>query len=249
VERPRTKRKPLVPAAYRRVVLKVSGESLLGSDGAPVSRESAGRLAGEIASAVAAGAEVGVVIGGGNILRGLTAAAGGADRVTSDFAGMAATLVNGLVLKDALESIGQRAVLMSAIPCGRIAEPFDHRAADVHLSGGAVVIFGAGTGNPFFSTDTAAVLRAAEVGADALLKATQADGVYDSDPATNPDAVRFESVTYQEMLERRLAVMDMTAVSLAREHGLPLVVFKLAVNGNIARAVEGRSVGTTVKGG
>jgi uridylate kinase len=238
-----------VPVAYRRVVLKVSGESLLGSGGVPVSRESAGWLAGEIASAVAAGAEVGVVIGGGNILRGLTAAAGGADRVNADFAGMAATLVNGLVLKDALESLGQGAVLMSAVPCGRIAEPFDHRAAEAHLSGGAVVIFGAGTGNPFFSTDTAAVLRAAEIGADALLKATQADGVYDSDPATNSDAVRFESVTYQEMLEKRLAVMDMTAVSLAREHGLPLVVFKLAVPGNIARAVTGQSVGTTVKGG
>jgi uridylate kinase len=238
-----------VPAAYRRVVLKVSGESLLGDGGAPVSRESAAALAREIASAVAAGAEVGVVIGGGNILRGLSAAAGGADRVTADFAGMAATLVNGLVLRDALEATGTRAVLMSAIACGRIAEPFDHRAADAHMSGGAVVIFGAGTGNPFFSTDTAAVLRAAEVGADALLKATQADGVYDSDPATNPNAVRFESVTYQEMIEKRLAVMDMTAVSLAREHGLPLVVFALAEKGNIARAVEGQSVGTTVKGG
>jgi uridylate kinase len=236
-------------AAYRRVVLKVSGESLLGDGGTPVSRESAERLAAEIKAAVDAGAEVGVVIGGGNILRGIAAAAAGADRVASDFAGMAATLVNGLVLKGALESLGQKAVLMSAIPCGRIAEPFDHRVADSHLSGGAVVIFGAGTGNPFFSTDTAAVLRAAEIGADALLKATQADGVYDSDPATNPDAVRFTSVTYQEMLEKRLTVMDMTAVSLAREQGVPLVVFALAVPGNIARAVAGEPVGTTVKGG
>jgi uridylate kinase len=236
-------------AAYRRVVLKVSGESLLGDGGTPVSRESAERLAAEIKAAVDAGAEVGVVIGGGNILRGIAAAAAGADRVASDFAGMAATLVNGLVLKGALESLGQKAVLMSAIPCGRIAEPFDHRVADSHLSGGAVVIFGAGTGNPFFSTDTAAVLRAAEIGADALLKATQADGVYDSDPATNPDAVRFTSVAYQEMLEKRLTVMDMTAVSLAREQGLPLVVFALAVPGNIARAVAGEPVGTTVKGG
>jgi uridylate kinase len=214
-----------------------------------VSLEAAVRLATEIKAAADAGAELGVVIGGGNILRGVAVAAGGADRVASDLAGMAATLVNGLVLRDALESLGQEAVLMSAIPCGRIAEPFDHRVADSRLSAGAVVIFGAGTGNPFFSTDTAAVLRAAEIGADALLKATQADGVYDSDPAKNPDAVRFASVTYQEMLERRLMVMDMTAVSLAREQGVPLVVFALAVPGNIARAVAGEPVGTTVKGG
>ena len=238
-----------MPAAYRRVVLKVSGESLLGEGGAPVSRESAVRLAMEIKSAADTGAEIGVVIGGGNILRGIAVAAGGGDRVASDLAGMAATLVNGLVLREALESLGQKAALMSAIPCGRIAEPFDHRVADSHLSGGAVVIFGAGTGNPFFSTDTAAVLRAAETGADVLLKATQADGVYDSDPARNPDAVRFASVTYQEMLEKRLMVMDMTAVSLAREQGVPLVVFALAVPGNIARAVAGEPVGTTVKGG
>jgi len=236
-------------AAYRRVVLKVSGESLLGEGGVPVSRKSATRLAVEIKAAVDAGAEVGVVVGGGNILRGVAAAARGADRVAYDLAGMSATLVNGLVLREALESLGQKAALMSAIPCGRIAEPFDHRVADSHLSGGAVVLFGAGTGNPFFSTDTAAVLRAAEVGADALLKATQADGVYDSDPATNPNAVRFTSVTYQEMLEKRLTVMDMTAVSLAREQSLPLVVFALAVPGNIARAVAGEPVGTTVKGG
>jgi len=249
VARPRTKRKPLVPAAYRRVVLKVSGESLIGRGGDPVSGEAAGRLATEIAGAVRAGAEVGVVIGGGNILRGAAVASKGADRVASDMAGMAATLVNSVVLCDALESQGQRAVVMSAVPCGRIAAGYDHRAADAHLSGGAVVIFAAGTGNPFFSTDTAAVLRAAELGADALLKATQADGVYDSDPATNPNAVRFESVTYQEMLEKRLTVMDMTAVSLAREQNVPLVVFALAEPGNIARAVAGESVGTTVEGG
>jgi uridylate kinase len=238
-----------VPAAYKRVVLKISGESLVGGRGEPVSREAALRLATEIIGAARAGAEIGVVIGGGNVLRGAAVAFTGADRVESDLAGMAATLVNSIVLCDALNAQGRSAVVMSAVPCGRIAKSYDHRAADALLSQGTVVIFAAGTGNPFFSTDTAAVLRAAELGADALLKATQADGVYDSDPATNPDATRYESVTYQEMLEKRLAVMDMTAVSLAREQKVPVVVFALAAPGNIARAVAGEPVGTTVKGG
>jgi len=231
------------------VVLKVSGESLTGNGGEPVSAASAARLAGEIKAAVDAGAEVGVVIGAGNIIRGVSAQAAGADRVTADFAGMMATVVNGLTLAAALEGIGQRATVMSALPCGRAAEVYDHRTADSLLGSGSVVVFVAGTGNPFFSTDTAAVLRSVELSADALLKATQADGVYDSDPRTNPDAVRFTEVTYQEMLERRLAVMDMTAVSLAREQALPLVVFALSVPGNIARAVAGEPVGTKIKGG
>lgn len=239
-----------MPAAqFKRVILKVSGESLVGEDGATVSRAAASRLAAEIKAAADIGAEVGVVIGGGNILRGIAAEADGSDRVKSDFAGMAATMVNGLVLTSALEGIGQKACHMSAIACGRIAEPYDHSVADSLLSSGTVTVFTAGTGNPFFSTDTAAVLRAAELGADALLKATQADGVYDSDPAKNPNAVRFAEVTYQEMIEKRLAVMDMTAVSLAREQNVPLVVFALSVPGNIARAVAGEAVGTIVKGG
>lgn len=239
-----------MPAArFKRVILKVSGESLAGDGGSPVSREAAARLAAEIRGGVDLGAEIGVVIGGGNILRGTAAEAGGSDRVTSDLAGMAATMVNGLVLTAALGGVGQPARHMSAVTCGRIAEPYDHAIADSLLSSGTVVVFTAGTGNPFFSTDTAAVLRAAELRADALLKATQADGVYDSDPATNPNAVRFTEVTYQEMIEKRLAVMDMTAVSLAREQKVPLVVFALSVPGNIARAVAGEPVGTIVKGG
>jgi uridylate kinase len=238
-----------VPAAYRRVVLKVSGEALIGGGGEPVSGDAAARLAGEIIGAARSGAEIGVVIGGGNVLRGATVASSGADRVALDLAGMAATLVNSIVLCEALESQGQKAVVMSAVPCGRMAPAYDHRTADAHMSQGTVLVFAAGTGNPFFSTDTAAVLRAAELGADALLKATQADGVYDSDPATNPEATRLDNVTYQEMLERRLMVMDMTAVSLAREQKLPLVVFALATPGNIARAVAGEPVGTTVEGG
>ncbi|MBN2564699.1 MAG: UMP kinase [Candidatus Eisenbacteria bacterium] len=238
-----------MPAAYRRVILKVSGEALSGPGGEPLSAQSADRLALEIKGAADEGAEIGVVIGGGNILRGAAAGAAGADRVSSDYAGMVATLINGIALKSALARLGVRVRHMSAIPCGRVAEAYDHSAADACLASGEIVIFTAGTGNPFFSTDTAAVLRAAELGADALLKATQADGVYDSDPASNPAAVRLASVTYQQMLEKRLAVMDMTAVSLAREQSVPLVVFALSTPGNIARAVAGEQVGTTVKGG
>jgi uridylate kinase len=238
-----------VPAAYRRVILKVSGESLSAPGGEPLSAASADRLAREIKSAVDEGAQMGIVIGGGNIIRGAAAEAAGGDRLSSDYAGMVATLINGITLKSALERLGLRARHMSAIPCGRVAETYDHVAADEFLSSGGVVVFTAGTGNPLFSTDTAAVLRAAELGADALLKATQTDGVYDSDPAKNPGAVRFTSVTYQEMLEKRLAVMDMTAVSLAREQGVPLVVFALSEPGNVARAVAGEPIGTTVKGG
>lgn len=238
-----------MPAAFRRVILKVSGESLSGPAGEPVSAESADRLAAEIRAAVDKGAEIGVVIGGGNLIRGAAAAAAGADRVSADYAGMVATLINGIALKSALERQGLTARHLSAIPCGRVAESYDHSAADACLSSGQIAVFSAGTGNPFFSTDTAAVLRAAELKADALLKATQADGVYDSDPAVNPNATRLAGVTYQEMLERRLAVMDMTAVSLAREQGIRLVVFALSTPGNIARAVSGEPVGTTVKGG
>lgn len=239
-----------MPAArYSRVILKISGESLSGGNGVPVSGAAAERVAREIKDAVDLGAQVGVVIGGGNIVRGVAAEAAGADRVAADFAGMAATIVNGLTLTSALEAVGLRSAHMSAVPCGRIGRAYDRGEADALLSSGAVVVFTAGTGNPFFSTDTAAVLRAAELGADALLKATQADGVYDSDPATNPEAVRFDEVTYQEMIERRLAVMDMTAVSLAREQNVPLVVFALSVPGNVARAVSGERVGTIVKGG
>ena len=207
-------------------MLKVSGESLAGG-GRPVSHDAASRLAAEIKAAADAGAQVGVVIGAGNIIRGAHAERGGADRVTADYAGMAATLVNSLTLAGALEGLGQPAAVMSAIPCGRAADPYDHRKADALLSAGTVVVFAAGTGNPFFSTDTAAVLRSVELSADALLKGTQADGVYDSDPNVNPNAVRFNEVTYQEMIEKRLAVMDMTAVSLAREQSLPLVALVL----------------------
>ena len=230
------------------MILKVSGEALAGESGEPIALESAERLAAEIEGALDAGAEVGVVIGGGNILRGVAAERRGLDRVTSDHMGMLATVVNGLALRAALEARGRRAAVMSAIPCGSIAEAYDRRRADAYLSEGVVVVFGGGTGNPFFSTDTAAVLRAAELGADALLKATQVDGVYDSDPVGNPGAKRYTELTYEEMIVGKLAVMDMTAVSLAKDQNIPILVFELAVPGNIARAVAGEPIGTSVKG-
>lgn len=230
------------------MILKVSGEALAGESGEPIALESAERLAAEIEGALDAGAEVGVVIGGGNILRGVAAERCGLDRVTSDHMGMLTTVVNGLALRAALEARGRRACVMSAIPCGSIAEAYDRRRADAYLSEGTVVVFGGGTGNPFFSTDTAAVLRAAELGADALLKATQVDGVYDADPIGNPGAKRYTELTYEEMIVGKLAVMDMTAVSLARDQNIPILVFELAVPGNIARAVTGEPIGTSVKG-
>ncbi len=234
-------------AAYERVILKVSGESLRGADGAPVSADSAAWLAGEIRGATAAGAEVGVVIGGGNIIRGAVAAGDGSDRVTTDSMGMLATVINALALRLALENQGQSAVVMSAVPSGSVTEPFSARRARALLKNGTVVMFAGGTGNPFFSTDTAAALRAAEVGAHALLKGTKADGVYDADPAIHPDAKRFEEIAYLEVIERRLGVMDMTAFSLCRDLGLPIVVFDLFRDGNIRRVVEGETIGTLVK--
>lgn len=236
-------------AARRRVVLKVSGEALSGDGGAPISREAARRLADEIKAAVDTGTEVGVVLGGGNILRGVTVAAGGSERLTADYMGMLATVLNGLSLRSALREAGQDAIVMSAIPMGRAAELYDHERADQYLASGKIVILAGGTGNPFFSTDTAAALRAAELGADALLKATKVDGVYDADPVKHPEAKRYDELTYLEAIEKRLGVMDLTAITLARELGLPIVVFALAGPGNIARAARGDSIGTCVKGG
>ena len=230
------------------MILKISGEALAGGSGEPTAIASAEKLAAEIEGALDAGAEVGVVIGGGNILRGVAAERRGLDRVTSDHMGMLATVINGLALRAALESRGRKATVMSAIPCGSLADAYDRGRADTYLAEGRVVIFAGGTGNPFFSTDTAAVLRAAELGADALLKATQVDGVYDADPIVNPGAKRYSELTYEEMLVDKLAVMDMTAVSLARDQRIPIVVFELAVPGNIARAVAGEPIGTSVKG-
>lgn len=237
-----------VSAVYGRVIVKVSGEALAGEDGSAVSPDAARRLAGELKAAAEAGAEVGVVVGGGNVVRGAAAVRSGADRMTADFMGMTATIVNGLALGAALRELGQAAVVMSAIPCGRAAHPYDPIAARDALSAGSVAIFTAGTGNPFFSTDTAAVLRACELEADALIKATKADGVYDCDPALHPEAKRFSELSYMDVIEKKLAVMDMTAVSLAREENLPIVVLALAEPRGIARVIAGEAIGTSVKG-
>ncbi len=233
--------------AFERVIVKVSGESLKGEGHRPISLEAAAWLAGEIGKAHEAGAELGVVIGGGNILRGGSVARDGAGRVTADHMGMLATIINALALRVALEEQGLDAHVMSAVPCGSMAEPVDIARAKTYLSQGGVVMFAGGTGNPFFSTDTAAALRASEIVADGLLKGTKTDGVYDADPATHPAATRYTELTYSEAIERRLAVMDMTAFSLCRDQKLPIVVFDLWVEGNIRRAVDGESVGTVVK--
>lgn len=233
--------------AYRRVILKVSGEALCGAAGDPLSRESADRLAGEIVRAAAGGTEIGVVIGGGNILRGVSVARSGPARLTADYMGMLATQINGLALVAALVAAGRDARTASAIPCGPAGQLYDVGSVDAWLASGEIVVLTAGTGNPFFSTDTAAALRAAELGAEALLKATKVDGVYDSDPVENPAAVRFPEIGYDEYIERRLGVMDAAAVSLCRDRGLPALVFALEPPGNIARAVAGEAIGSVIK--
>lgn len=235
-------KKPL----YKRIVLKLSGESLMGEKEFGLDPATVNNNAQEIKELCDIGIQVSVVIGGGNIFRGLAAAKMGMDRVTGDHMGMLATMINCLALQDALEQNGVQVRTMTAIPMRNIAEPFIRRRAIRHLEKGRVVVFGAGTGNPYFTTDTAAALRATEVLADAILKATKVDGIYDSDPETNPDAVRFEKLTYQEALQQGLRVMDATAFSLCMENQMPIVVFSVKTPGNIKRAVFGEVIGTTV---
>lgn len=231
---------------YKRIVLKLSGESLMGEREFGLDPTTVNTNAQDIKELCDIGIQVSVVIGGGNIFRGLSAAKMGMDRVTGDHMGMLATMINCLALQDALEQKGVQVRTMTAIPMRNIAEPFIRRRAIRHLEKGRVVIFGAGTGNPYFTTDTAAALRATEVLADAILKATKVDGIYDSDPETNPDAIRFEKITYQDALKRGLRVMDATAFSLCMENQMPVVVFSVKTPGNIKRAVYGEVVGTTV---
>lgn len=233
--------------SYRRVILKISGEALRGPGGNPLSLESARRLGAEIAAAAECGTQIGVVIGGGNILRGVSVAPSGRERLTADYMGMLATQINGLALADALRAAGRAARVASAIPCGPFGDLYSANAVDGLLASGEIVVLTAGTGNPFFSTDTAAALRAAELEADALLKATKVDGIYDSDPVTSTSAARFDEIGYREFIERRLGVMDLTAVSLCRDRRLPVIVFGLAPSGNIARAVAGDRIGSVVK--
>lgn len=237
------------PPAYKNVLIKLSGEMLAGAAGSGIDQDTLQRFAREVQEVADLGVQVSVVIGGGNIFRGLAGAARGMDRTSADHMGMLATVINALAMQDALERIGCYTRVMSAIDMHQISEPYIRRRAARHLEKGRVVIFAAGTGNPYFSTDTAAALRAAEVHAELILKATKVDGVYDRDPALHDDAVRFEELTYLEVLNRGLKVMDATAVSLCMDNDLPIVVFDLNEPGNIARVVRGERIGTRVTNG
>jgi uridylate kinase len=232
---------------YRRVLLKLSGEALLGSRPYGLDPAVVRRIATEIKDVTTLGIQVAMVIGGGNLYRGLSAATEGLDRVTGDQMGMLATVINSLAVQDALETVGQHTRVLSAIEIRQVAEPFIRRRAIRHLEKGRVVIVAAGTGNPYFTTDTAAALRAMEIHADILLKATQVDGVYSADPKKSKTARRFASITYQEVLEKGLKVMDATAISLCQENRMPIVVFDLGTPGNIRLAALGEPIGTTVK--
>lgn len=224
---------------YRRVLLKVSGEALMGSGAYGIEQETASRIANDIKEVSEAGLEVCLVVGGGNIFRGLSAAAKGMDRSTADYMGMLATVMNALGLQNALESVGVDTRVQSAIPMDAVCEPYIRRRAVRHMEKGRVVIFAAGTGNPFFTTDTAAALRAAEMGCDALLKGTQVDGVYSADPKTNPGAERYATLSYRDVLQRDLKVMDAAAISVARENAIPVIVFSIHEPGAFMRTLRG----------
>lgn len=231
---------------YRRVLLKLSGEALMGDLDYGIEPAVIQRMAAEIATAQKSGIEIAIVIGGGNIFRGAGLARAGMDRVTGDYMGMLATVMNALAIQDALESLGVFARVMSALQIHDVCEDYIRRRAVRHLEKGRVVILAAGTGNPFFTTDTAASLRAIEIGADVLLKATRVDGVYDSDPVKNPDAKRFETVSYDQLLADKLLVMDATAVVMCRDNDLPLRVFDLTRANALVQAMSGDNVGTLV---
>jgi uridylate kinase len=239
---------PTVPsdARYGRILLKLSGEALLGSGTYGVDPEFCAFIARQVGAVHASGTEVGIVVGGGNIFRGMAAAARGMDRATGDYIGMLATVMNGLALQDAVERAGMPVRVMSAIAMNEIAEPYIRRRAVRHLEKGRVVIFVAGTGNPYFTTDTAAALRAVEIGASVLLKATKVDGVYDADPMTVSNARRYDRLEYADLLRDQLRVMDAAAVSLCMENDLPIVVFDLNQPDNIARVARGEPVGTLI---
>jgi len=232
--------------AYRRIVLKLSGEALAGDQGYGIDPPVLERIAEEVREVTDLGVQVAIVIGGGNIFRGLAASAGGMDRATADYMGMLATIINALALQDALEKAKLQTRVLSAIEMRAVAEPYIRRRAIRHLEKGRVVIFAAGTGNPFFTTDTAGALRAVEIGADAIMKATKVDGIYSADPKHDAGAERLPRMTYIDVLSRRLQVMDTTAISLCMENSLPIVVFDLTRSGNIKRIVLGEPVGSIV---
>jgi len=235
-------------AAYRRVLLKLSGEALMGGRSFGIDPAVVQAIAGEIRDVVRMGVEIGVVIGGGNIFRGIEGSARGMERTQADYMGMLATVINSLALQSVLEGMGVRCRVQTAIEMREVAEPFIRRRASRHLEKGRVVIFAAGTGNPYFTTDTAAALRAAEIEADVILKATKVDGVYDRDPVKHAGAKMYKNISYTEALAKNLRVMDATAISLCRENGIPIRVFNIARKGNIKAVICGKSIGTTVGG-
>ena len=235
-------------AAYKRIVLKLSGEALAGKQGYGIDPDTIDSIARQIAEVQEFGVEIAIVVGGGNIWRGVAGYRKGMDRATADYMGMLATVINSLALQDALEKYNVETRVMSAIEMKEIAEPYIRRRAIRHLEKKRVVIFAAGTGNPFFSTDTTAALRAAEIEAEVILKATKVDGVYDSDPMTNPNAQKYTELTYIEVLRKGLGIIDSTATSLCMDNMLPIVVFDLQIPGNIKRVILGEAIGTFVKG-
>ncbi len=234
--------------AYKRILLKLSGEALMGDQQYGIDINRVQQYARDIKSIHDQGMEVAIVIGGGNIYRGLSAEKAGMDRVQADYMGMLATVINSMALQDALEKLEVTTRLLTAIKMEQICEPFIRRRAVRHLEKGRVVIFGAGTGNPYFTTDTAASLRAIEINADVVLKGTRVDGIYSADPLKDPSAERYESLTFQEVFNRGLNVMDMTAFTLCQENNLPIIVFDMNKEGNLARLANGDPIGTIVKG-
>lgn len=231
---------------YKKILLKLSGEALMGDQEFGISSDVIASYAKQIKEIVDLGVEVSIVIGGGNIFRGISGAAQGVDRVTGDHMGMLATVINSLALQNSIEKLGVPTRVQTAIEMPKIAEPFIKRRAQRHLEKGRVVIFGAGTGNPYFTTDTAAALRAIEMETDVVIKATKVDGIYDKDPVKFADAKKYEKVTYNEVLAKDLKVMDATAISLCRENKLPIIVFNSLIEGNLKRVIMGEDIGTTV---
>lgn len=231
---------------YKRILLKLSGESLMGKNQYGIDPSRLQEYAEEIKAIVEKGIEVAIVIGGGNIFRGVAGASNGMDRVQGDYMGMLATCINGLALQSAIESTGIKTRLLTAIKMEQVAEPFIKRRAVRHLEKGRVVIFGAGTGNPYFTTDTAAVLRAIEVSADVILKGTRVDGIYSADPEKDPNATKFDTITYSAVLDKGLKIMDLTAFTLSQENSLPIIVFDMDTKGNLQKLLSGEKIGTVV---
>jgi uridylate kinase len=232
---------------YKRILLKLSGESLMGNGEYGIDPKMLSKYANDINAIIKKGVEVAVVIGGGNIYRGIQSEGAGFDRVQGDYMGMLATIINGMALQSALESISIKTRLLTAIRMEQVAEPYIRRKAMSHLQKGRVVIFGGGTGNPYFTTDTAAVLRAIEIEADVILKGTRVDGIYSDDPEKNPSAKKYESISFDQVLQKKLSVMDLTAFTLCQENNLPIKVFNMNVEGNLTKVCEGKNVGTLVE--